>query len=115
MARVPQHSQADIELPLFARRLKMARVRAGLSQEKLGVAAGVDEFSASARLNQYERGKHTPDILMASHLATALNVPLSYFYAKDEGEAKLLTIFYRLSEAKQLEALAMLQTLLEQA
>jgi transcriptional regulator with XRE-family HTH domain len=40
---------------------KEARLRAGISQEKLGVLAGIDEASASARMNQYERGKHTPD------------------------------------------------------
>src|SRR5262249_47548553 len=46
------------DTPLFARRLKAARLGAGLTQEALGVQAGIDEFSASARINQYERGKH---------------------------------------------------------
>ena len=46
------------ELNIIALRLKEARLRLGLSQEKLGVLAGIDEFSASARINQYERGKH---------------------------------------------------------
>ena len=49
------------ERSVVARRLKEARVRAGLSQKQLGIKAGIEEFSASPRINQYERGKHTPD------------------------------------------------------
>ena len=41
---------------MLIKRLKEARLRSGLSQEKLGVLAGIDEASASARMNQYERG-----------------------------------------------------------
>jgi DNA-binding XRE family transcriptional regulator len=43
---------------VFSARLKEARIAAGLSQERLGVVAGIEEASASARMNQYERGKH---------------------------------------------------------
>lgn len=38
------------------KRLKEARLEAGLSQKRLGIAAGVDEFVVSARMNQYETG-----------------------------------------------------------
>jgi transcriptional regulator with XRE-family HTH domain len=93
------------DLPLFSRRLKAARLLAELSQEKLGIAAGVDEFSASARINQYERGKHTPDVLTATHLAYVLNVPLSYFYAESEDEATLLLCYYRLPARKRQQML----------
>lgn len=71
-------------------------MRVEISQERLGVAAGVDEFSASARINQYERGKHTPDVLTMTHLAKALDVPLSYFWAVDDDEAELLRLFHGL-------------------
>ncbi|RYH41429.1 MAG: XRE family transcriptional regulator [Alcaligenaceae bacterium] len=96
---MPRSDQPEIDpgLPLFARRLKAARLRKGISQERLGVDAGVDEFSASARINQYERGKHTPDVLMASHLARVLGVPLSYFWAQEEDEAELVRLFGGLS------------------
>lgn len=96
MPRAVVTSAIDPALPLFARRLKAARLRCGLSQERLGVEAGVDEFSASARVNQYERGKHTPDVLTASHLAKVLGVPLSYFWAVDEDEAELLRLYHGL-------------------
>lgn len=105
MPKPIRHAEIDPDLPLFSRRLKAARLLAGLSQEKLGVAAGVDEFSASARINQYERGKHTPDVLMATHLARVLNIPLSYFYAEDEDEAELLLYYYRLPVRKRKQVL----------
>jgi transcriptional regulator with XRE-family HTH domain len=47
-----------------SKRRKDARIAAGLSLKSLGIAAGIDEFSASARMNQYETGKHTPDYLI---------------------------------------------------
>lgn len=33
----------------------------GQSQKQLGILAGMDEFAASARMNQYEKGVHAPD------------------------------------------------------
>jgi transcriptional regulator with XRE-family HTH domain len=44
---------------MLPHRLKEARLRTGLSQQKLGILAGIDEATASARMNQYERGIHT--------------------------------------------------------
>lgn len=72
-------------------------MRADLSQEKLGVMAGIDEFSASARMNQYERGKHTPNYQLVIRLAKVLELPTAYFYAEDDQVAELLIIYGRLS------------------
>lgn len=80
-------------LPVFARRLKAARLQKGITQEKLGVLAGIDEFSASARINQYERGKHVPDFSTAERLARALGVPTPYFYAADDALAAWILDF----------------------
>ena len=80
----------------LAKRLKEARLRAGLSQERLGILAGIDEMSASARMNQYERGKHAPDWLTVQRLAPVLQVPVAYFYAEDDAAAELLLAFYAL-------------------
>ena len=80
----------------LAKRLKEARQRAGLSQERLGILAGIDEMSASARMNQYERGKHAPDWLTVQRLAAVLQVPVAYFYADDDDAAELLLAFYAL-------------------
>ncbi len=80
----------------IAKRLKQARLKAGLSQKELGIAAGIDEFSASPRINQYERGKHTPDFTMAERLADALGVPTPFLYAANEDVAELILLFEKL-------------------
>ena len=82
----------------FAKRLKEARQQAGLSQEKLGVLAGIDEMSASARMNQYERGKHMPDISMVERLAAVLKIPVAYFYVEEDDIANLLINLYQLKQ-----------------
>ena len=74
----------DQGLNIVAKRLREAREKKGLSQKALGIAAGIDEFSASPRINQYERGKHIPDILTLEKLASVLDVPIAYFFADDQ-------------------------------
>lgn len=88
-------------MSVFGKRLKEARTRAGLSQERLGVMADIDEMSSSARMNQYERGKHEPDFSTVERIAKALNVPESYFYSKDDEAAWLLVEFYRMTPANR--------------
>ncbi|MEQ5348875.1 helix-turn-helix transcriptional regulator [Proteus genomosp. 6] len=83
---------------MITKRLKEARLRAGLSQEKLGILAGIDEASASARMNQYEKGKHTPDFNTVEKLAKILNIPVSYFYTPDDMLAEFIYSYYKLSE-----------------
>jgi transcriptional regulator with XRE-family HTH domain len=78
---------------LFARRMKTARQLRGISQMELGVRAGIDECSASARINQYERGKHTPDFLTVRNLAKALEIPAAYFFAEEDHLAELIIMF----------------------
>lgn len=78
---------------VIAYRLKEMRLKAGISQERLGVLAGIDEFSASARINQYERGKHVPDLSTLERLAEVLNTPVPYFYTADKDLADLILNF----------------------
>ena len=84
----------------FARRLSAARKAIGVSQKQLGIMAGVDEFVASARINQYERGKHLPDALMAKRLACVLKVPISYLYEPNDDLAALLKVAARLPKTR---------------
>lgn len=84
-------------MSVLGKRLKEARQRKDLSQEKLGVLAGIDEMSASARMNQYERGKHAPDWLTVERLAEVLDVPVAYFYAVEDDVAELLIKFHALA------------------
>jgi transcriptional regulator with XRE-family HTH domain len=85
------------ELPVVSKRIREARIRSKLSQERLGVMAGIDEFSASARMNQYERGRHTPNYQLVNRLAEVLGLPTAYFYAEDDQLAELLVIYGRLT------------------
>lgn len=90
--------------PTFARRLRAAREAVGISQKQLGIQAGIDQFVASARINQYERGKHTPDLLTAQRLATELGIPVSFLFEPNDDLAELICCAGRLS-AKELRAL----------
>jgi len=81
----------------FSKRLKEARKAAGISQEQLGIEAGIEPASASARMNQYEKDKHVPNPEMVRQIARVLRLPASYFYSEDDDEARLLVAFYRMS------------------
>lgn len=71
-------------------RLKAARERRGLSQTQLGRMSGIDEASASARITQYEGGKHWPDYATAQRLAAALGVPTALLYCDDDELATVI-------------------------
>lgn len=83
------------------KRLKEARLAMGISQKKLGIAAGMDEFSASARMNHYEIGRHTPDYSTLKRIAEVLSVPTAFFYAEDDRLAYLIKIFSILDNSKK--------------
>lgn len=72
------------------KRLKQARLARKISQKSLGIAIGIDEFSASARMNQYEQGVHTPVYQTVERIARFLGYPVSYFYENNDNIAKLL-------------------------
>ena len=99
------------ETSLFSKRLRDARQKAGLSQKALGIAAGIDEFSASPRMNQYERGKHLPDMKTVERLAKVLGVNQAYFFAKDEQLAVLLESWDKLTKGKKEKILKLMAEL----
>ncbi|PSW57091.1 helix-turn-helix domain-containing protein [Photobacterium leiognathi] len=84
-------------------RLKEARKKVTLSQKALGIRIGIDESSASARMNQYEKGKHAPDIQTLKLIAEELDVPLNYFFCEEESSAKLACLIAKLSEEERQE------------
>jgi transcriptional regulator with XRE-family HTH domain len=81
------------DVSVVAKRLRQARLRAGISQRQLGIKAGIDPFAASARINQYERGKHVPDLWTAARLARVLAVPAPFLYAQDNALAARILAF----------------------
>lgn len=94
---------------IFARRLKAARKAQGLTQQGLGMMAGMEELSASARMNHYEQGKHWPHYSVVEKIAEALKLPVAYFYCKEDNEAELLQRFHQLDDMKKEVVLALLQ------
>ncbi|AFI92632.1 XRE family transcriptional regulator [Pectobacterium parmentieri] len=88
---------------IFSQRLKDARLLRGLSQKGLGIAAGIDEFVASARINRYEKGVHEASIETAQQLAETLDVPLAYFYTENDELAEMMLAFLALSPEKRAE------------
>ena len=93
---------------VITKRLHEARLAAGISQKQLGIAAGIDEFSASPRINQYERGVHVPDFATIERLALVLNVPTPYFYTRDDALAKLILRYGQLDTTKRAELMKLL-------
>ncbi len=69
---------------IFGQRLRQARKWAGLPQDRLGVAIGLDETTSSARISRYETGVHEPPIATARLLAVVLGVPLAFLYCDDD-------------------------------
>jgi transcriptional regulator with XRE-family HTH domain len=96
---------------IVAKRLKEARQHAGVSQKQLGIKAGIDDFSASARINQYERGKHMPDLQTLTRLAAVLQVPVPYFYCEDPELAEVIVRFSALGKAQRRRALGLFNAL----
>ncbi|MDY4348052.1 helix-turn-helix domain-containing protein [Pectobacterium brasiliense] len=76
-------------------RLKTARLRANLTQEKLGVLAGIEEATARSRISQYESGIHRPTFEMMCAFAKVLNVPECYFYTVDDEFAEVILKSYK--------------------
>lgn len=81
---------------VVGRRIRLLREELGWSQEKVGVAIGIDESSARARISRYELGVHEPPLPTVKLIADAMGVPLMYLYCEDDPVADLLLRLYRL-------------------
>ena len=92
-------------------RLKTARKRSGITQKNLGVMIGMDESSASGRMNHYEKGRHTPDIGTLRRMAEVLGVPLNYFFCDDDLSAELSLNIQRLSPENKRKLLEVIHEL----
>ncbi len=90
-------------------RLKQARKRAGITQKKLGVMIGMDEGSASGRMNHYEKGRHTPDIRTLKKIAEVLGVPLNYFFCEDDLSAELSCLIDSLNNEQKQDLILLLR------
>ncbi|UZW62847.1 helix-turn-helix domain-containing protein [Lysobacter enzymogenes] len=94
---------------MVALRLRQAREAVGLSQKGLGIAAGFDLTVASPRVNQYEAGKHTPDVQTVELLAKVLGKPVPFFYATDDSMAEAIDLLGQMSATDRKKALKLLR------
>lgn len=90
-------------------RIKQARVSKGISQKELGIRIGLDQSSASSRMNHYEKGRHTPDIPTLKRVADELGVPLAYFLCESDKTAELICLIENLKEADKDELIRKLK------
>ena len=99
---------------IFGIRLRAARLRAGLAQDRLGVLIGLDEGCSSARISRYETGAHEPPFEMSIKLAEVLDVPVAYFYCPDLEVADLLIETHDFSAELLLTLLGIVRAMREQ-
>ena len=90
-------------------RLREIRTLRGISQKTLGIRAGIDQFSASARINQYEREKHIPDYSTASRLANVLDIPVTYLFTDDDSLAEIILLYSQASKKTQIQVKRLLK------
>ena len=86
---------------VISRRLRQARQSRDLPQDRLGVLAGLEESSSSARMSRYESGIHEPTYQFVETIAKVLGVSAAFFYCADDRLAEIISIYSDLSETKR--------------
>ena len=89
---------------VVALRMREAMEAAGLSQEALGILAGIDEATAKVRINQYENGRHIPPLSMIEKIANSLARPVTWFICTDD-TSELLLALSQLSSDRRAEVI----------
>lgn len=97
-----RHETRDMQdklspISIVGRRMRERREALGLAQEKIGVAIGLDESSARARISRYELGVHEAPVPTAKQIASVLKVPLAYLYCEDDSTATLVAALHKLN------------------
>jgi len=86
---------------VVSRRIRQERLRQDLAQDKLGVLAGLEESSASARMSRYESGTHKPPVEFVEAIAKVLGISLAFFYCPDDRLAEIIRTYSDLPETKR--------------
>jgi len=81
---------------VVSRRLRQARQSRDLPQDRLGVMAGLEESSSSARMSRYE-----PTYQFVEAIAKVLGISAAYFYCADDRLAEIIRIYSDLSETRR--------------
>lgn len=92
---MPRHASPR---SVFGRRLREARLRSGIAQDRLGVMIGLDEGCSSARMSRYESGVHEPPFPIIESIASILKVPVAYFFCDDDRLAEIMQTYMLANE-----------------
>ncbi|MCU6278871.1 helix-turn-helix transcriptional regulator [Enterobacter quasiroggenkampii] len=79
----------------LSERLKIAREKAGLSQEQLAHLVDIDTVNSRSRISNYESGRYAPPLAFVLKVARALDYPEGYFYTEDDKFAERILLLYR--------------------
>jgi transcriptional regulator with XRE-family HTH domain len=85
----------------FGKRMREARNRLGMPQDRVGVSIGLDEGCSSARISRYETGVHEPPFDVVKKIARTLGVPVAYFYCEDDWMADMILRLGKLTVAER--------------
>lgn len=94
---------------VFGKRLRHIREIRQMAQDRLGVAIGIDEGAASARMSRYESGTHEPPYSTAQLIAEALKVEVAYFYTDDDDLAEVILRWKSLTRRERRHLLGIAQ------
>ena len=83
-------SRVNSKNTILSRRLRQARLLHGLPQDRLGVLAGLEESSSSARISRYESGIHEPPVSFVEAVAAVLEISPAFFYCADDRLAEVI-------------------------
>lgn len=91
----------NLKRAIFGLRLRQARQWANLAQDELGVLAGLEESTSSARMSRYESGVHEPAFQFVEVLARILKLSPAYFYCPDDRLAEIIVLYSRMDEVQR--------------
>jgi transcriptional regulator with XRE-family HTH domain len=97
----------------FGKRMREARNRLGMPQDRLGVLIGLDEGCSSARISRYETGVHEPPFDVARKIARTLKVPVAYLFCEDDWMADMILSLDALTAGERAQMGYRLNALLE--
>ena len=99
------------EPTILGKRLKEAREKLGLPQDKFGIKLGLDEGCSSARISRYESGVHQPPLKTIQLMAKTLNVPVAYLFCEDDLMARAILKLSALGRRKLVDVLNQIEKL----
>lgn len=101
----------QINLEIFAQRLKKLRTERGLSTRALGEEVG----TSNATISRYETGKRDPDLVIVHNIAQFFDVSIEYLCGEDidTNKKQLTEMFNKLSDESKKDAIKYITYLYE--